>query len=147
MLKSLAHQKTMALSAALFLALSTGAMAQSTAGSTTVADVERAGYTDVSEVAPSYDESTAAFQATAPDGETVTIEIQQGTGEWLVLRAEPRDVVTTYRAGEAPANALPVGDTGSGSSMQTEAESDMMDTSTDMESDMEMDSDAPSPMQ
>ena len=155
MMKSLVHQKTLALSTALFLALSSGAIAQSTAGSTTIADIERAGYTNVSEVAPTYDESTAAFQATAPDGAAVTIEIQQGTGEWLVVRAEPRSVVTTYRAGEAPAHAMPIGDTGTtgaGTGMQMETESEMMAPAHDtdrMDSPMEMESDmdAPMPMQ
>lgn len=144
MLKSLVHQKTMAFSTALLLGLSTGAVAQSTAGATTVDDVEQAGYTDVSEVEPSYDESTAAFQATAPDGETVTIEIQQGTGEWLVLRAEPRDVVTTYRAGEAPANAMPMGDATTDTGMQTDGEGEMMAPGEDADM-METDSDMESP--
>lgn len=149
MLKFFVHQKTMAISTAFLLALSTGAMAQSTAGTVTVADIEQAGYTDVSEVAPSYDESTTAFQATAPDGETVTIEIQQGTGEWLILRTAPASVVTTYRAGEAPANAMPIGDAAPRTGMQTEGEGEgeMMDSSREMEMDssMEMESDMTSP--
>jgi hypothetical protein len=106
------HQRALGLSTAFLLALSTGVAAQTPAGTTTAADIERAGYSDVTEVAPQYEESVNAFRAVAPDGDTVTIEIQEGTGEWLILNAEHSSVVTTYRAGEAPANALPMRDSG-----------------------------------
>jgi hypothetical protein len=98
----------MIFSAALFLAVSSAAFAQTPSGTTTAADLERAGYSDVTETSTTSETAVSAFEAVAPDGSPVTIEIQRGTGEWLVLRHQPRDVVTIYRPGEAPPHARPI---------------------------------------